>query len=45
MQNINDWNNLPAEVVNAKTISQFKRELDSHWSKDQERYGVFKAKA
>ena len=34
---INDWNNLPAEVVNVKTISQFKKELDSHWSKDQER--------
>ena len=42
---INDWNNLPAEVVNVKTISQFKKELDSHWSKDQERYGVLQAKA
>ena len=42
---INDWNNLPAEVVNVKTISQFKKELDSHWIKDQERYRVLKAKA
>ena len=30
-------------VVNAKTVSAFKRELDSHWKEDMIRYGVTKA--
>ena len=25
------WNNLPAEVINAKTANNFKKELDKHW--------------
>ena len=29
---VNEWNSLPAQVVSAPTLSQFKAELDSHWS-------------
>ena len=29
---VNDWNALPASVVEACTVDQFKRRLDSHWS-------------
>ena len=28
---INDWNNLPAHVVNAETVTSFKKRLDNHW--------------
>ena len=42
---INDWNSLPRNVVNAKTVSQFKSELDSHWKKSKLGYGVLKADA
>ncbi len=42
---INDWNELPKEVVSAKTITQFKARLASHWGMNQDRYGVFKAEA
>ena len=31
---VNSWNALPEAVVNAKTVSAFKRELDSHWKED-----------
>jgi hypothetical protein len=29
---VNEWNNLPEEVVNAASINSFKNKLDSHWS-------------
>ena len=29
---VNDWNALPADVVSAATVSQFKARLDTHWS-------------
>ena len=28
---INDWNNLPADVVNAPSVNAFKNKLDQHW--------------
>ena len=28
---VNEWNSLPAQVVSAGTLSQFKAELDAHW--------------
>ena len=28
---INDWNNIPAHVVNAETVTSFKKRLDNHW--------------
>ena len=28
---VNDWNNLPADVVNAKSVASFKKRLDNHW--------------
>ena len=28
---VNDWNNLPADVVNAKFVASFKKNLDNHW--------------
>ena len=28
---INDWNALPAEVVSAESVNQFKNQLDRHW--------------
>ena len=28
---VNDWNNLPADVVNAKSVASFKKNLDNHW--------------
>ena len=40
---VNSWNALPEAVVNAKTVSAFKRQLDSHWKDDMIRYGVTKA--
>ena len=33
------------KLLMLRQFPQFKKELDSHWSKDQERYGVLKAKA
>ena len=29
---VTEWNSLPARVVSAPTLSQFKAELDAHWS-------------
>ena len=29
---INDWNNLPSDVVNAESVRAFKRALDEHWA-------------
>lgn len=29
---VSEWNSLPARVVSAPTLSQFKAELDSHWA-------------
>ena len=29
---INDWNSLPAQVVSASSINQFKARLDKHWA-------------
>ena len=31
-QTVKDWNTLPASVVCAKTVNQFKANLDSHWA-------------
>ena len=28
---INDWNNLPADVVDAPSLNGFKNRLDEHW--------------
>ena len=28
---VTDWNNLPKEVVEARTVNQFKAKLDEHW--------------
>ena len=27
----NDWNNVPADVVNAKSVASFRKNLDNHW--------------
>ena len=27
----NDWNNLPEDIVQARTVNEFKRKLDKHW--------------
>ena len=32
---VNDWNSLPNDVVNAKTLNDFKSRLDAHWEKEQ----------
>jgi len=32
---INDWNNLPANVVNAHSLSCFKNLLDKYWTDSQ----------
>ena len=29
---VNDWNSLPASVVSAQSINQFKARLDKHWA-------------
>ena len=29
---VNDWNSLPAAVVNSETVNQFKNRLDAHWA-------------
>ena len=29
---INDWNSLPAAVVNSETVNRFKNRLDAHWA-------------
>ena len=29
---VNDWNSLPASVVSASSINQFKARLDKHWA-------------
>ena len=28
---VNDWNSLPASVVSATSVNQFKARLDEHW--------------
>ena len=33
---VNDWNKLPASVVQAETVNQFKNQLDNHWNNDEE---------
>ena len=38
---VSTWNNLPARVVEVKTINQFKNQLDNYWNEN--RYGVIKA--
>jgi hypothetical protein len=40
----NIWNNLPAHVVQAKTVNSFKNKLDKFWSKQELMYDDFKAK-
>ncbi len=40
----NTWNSPPSHVVNAKNMSMFKNELDTHWNKQELGYGVIKAK-
>ena len=32
---INDWNSLPQEVVDARTINEFKAKIDNHWKDEQ----------
>ena len=32
---INDWNNLPANVINAHSLSCFKNLLDKYWTDSQ----------
>ena len=32
------WNNLPAKVVNAKTLDEFKVNLDEHWDTDPSKF-------
>ena len=29
---IDDWKNLPNQVVSVVTVNRFKNELDAHWS-------------
>ena len=41
---INVWNSLPSHIVNAKSMSMFKKELDTHWKEQELGYGVIKAK-
>jgi hypothetical protein len=36
---INTWNNLPRDVVNAKSIQNFKRRLDQAWENHSLRFG------
>ena len=31
VRSINDWNGLPADVVNSPSVDIFKKRLDSHW--------------
>lgn len=33
------WNNLPAKVVNAKDINEFKNNLDEHWEHEPWKFG------
>lgn len=35
---IQTWNNLPEEVINAKTVKSFERRLDKHWEKQELMY-------
>ena len=37
---INHWNELPTEVINAKTVNTFKNRLDKYWN--QSGYGITK---
>ena len=32
MRVVNDWNNLPEDVVDSPNINTFKNRLDRHWS-------------
>ena len=32
VRSINDWNSLPANIVNATSLNQFKNLLDEHWN-------------
>ena len=32
---VDDWNRLPSEVVNAKTLNSFKNLLDRHWKRER----------
>ena len=41
MRVINQWNELPTDVVNAKTVNVFKNRLDKYWNKIG--YGIIKA--
>ena len=34
LRNINIWNNLPQQVVEAETIIKFERLLDNHWKEE-----------
>ena len=36
---IDEWNKLPPQVVNAPSVNSFKSELENHWK----RYGVLNA--
>ena len=38
---VSTWNNLPARVVEVKTMNQFKNQLDNYWNENG--YGVIKA--
>ena len=34
VRSINDWNSLPANIVNATSLNQFKNLLDEHWTNE-----------
>ena len=38
---INDWNSLPANIVEAANVNAFKNKLDKHW--EQSRYNATNA--
>ena len=40
---VQNWNNLPYEVVNAKTIKEFEIRLDKFWENQQVLYDDFKS--
>ena len=39
---VDPWNNIPAEVVNAKTLLQFEKGLDKHWEHQEVKYDYTK---